>query len=177
MRAPCESLVFGYNLTALEKSQILSRWLMLCFSASVIKAFTLIVIAAMSFTFDSPVSIYWIIGIVLVPIVLIYRLACGPKFLPLPPGPKPLPGIGNLHQLPKSRQWFELYKWSKEYGPIMYLNMAGQHFVVLSSNQAAQDLLTRRGAQYSYRPRRVMVLQNSFFKPGLQERNERIVIS
>lgn len=75
----------------------------------------------------------------------------------LPPGPKPLPLIGNLHQLPKTRQWYEFYRWSKEYGPVMYLSMAGQPFVVISSDAAAQDLLSRRGQQYSDRPRRVMV--------------------
>lgn len=75
----------------------------------------------------------------------------------LPPGPKPIPFVGNLHQLAHSRQWLQFYEWSKKYGPVMYLNMAGQPFVVLSSDKAAQDLLSRRGSQYSDRPRRVMV--------------------
>lgn len=74
----------------------------------------------------------------------------------LPPGPKALPLIGNLHHLPKRRQFEEFYRWSKQYGPVMYLDMAGQPFVVLSSHQAAQDLLSRRSARYSDRPRRVM---------------------
>lgn len=102
---------------------------------------------------------YWAGGLVIVAL-LFCRLLLRHHVMTnrrLPPGPKPLPGIGNLHQLPESRQWFEFYQWSKKYGPVMYLNMAGQHFVVLSSDQAAQDLLTRRGAQYSDRPRRVMV--------------------
>lgn len=38
----------------------------------------------------------------------------------------------------------------------MYLDMAGQPFIVLSSHQAAQDLLSRRSSWYSDRPRRVM---------------------
>lgn len=74
----------------------------------------------------------------------------------LPPGPKTLPLIGNLHHLPKRRQFEEFYRWSKQYGPIMYLDMAGQPLIVLSSHQAAQDLLSRRSAKYSDRPRRVM---------------------
>lgn len=74
----------------------------------------------------------------------------------LPPGPKALPLIGNLHHIPKRRQFEEFYRWSKEYGPVMYLDMAGQPFIVLSSHQAAQDLLSRRSSKYSDRPRRVM---------------------
>ena len=76
--------------------------------------------------------------------------------LSLPPGPKPLPLIGNLHQMPKNLQWLEFYRWSCEYGPIMHLSMAGQPLILLSTNQAAQDLLSRRSAQYSDRPRMVM---------------------
>lgn len=75
---------------------------------------------------------------------------------PLPPGPKPLPLIGNIHQLPKSLPWLHLYHWSKEYGPVMHLSMAGQSLVVLSTQKAAHDLLSKRSARYSDRPRMVM---------------------
>ncbi|KAK8080937.1 cytochrome P450 [Apiospora hydei] len=75
---------------------------------------------------------------------------------PPAPGPKPLPLVGNLHQVPKSLQWLHFYRWSREYGPVMHLSMAGQSLVILSTNQAAQDLLSRRSAQYSDRPRMVM---------------------
>ncbi|KAJ5608348.1 hypothetical protein N7537_004967 [Penicillium hordei] len=76
--------------------------------------------------------------------------------LPLPPGPKPLPIIGNIHQLPKSLQWLELYHWSKKYGPVMHFSMGGQPLIVLSTHQAAHDLLNRRSSRYSDRPRMVM---------------------
>lgn len=76
--------------------------------------------------------------------------------LPFPPGPKPAPLIGNIHQLPKSLQWLHLYRWSKEYGPVMHLSMAGQSLIILSTHQAAHDLLNRRSSQYSDRPRMVM---------------------
>ncbi|KAL4778358.1 cytochrome P450 [Aspergillus varians] len=75
---------------------------------------------------------------------------------PLPPGPKPAPVIGNIHQLPKSLQWLHLYHWSKTYGPVMHLSMAGQPLVILSTHQAAHDLLNRRSQRYSDRPRMVM---------------------
>jgi cytochrome P450 len=74
----------------------------------------------------------------------------------LPPGPKPLPLIGNLLQLPKSLPWLQLHHWSKQYGPIMHLNMGGQPIIILTSQQAAYDLLSKRGARYSDRPRFIM---------------------
>jgi cytochrome P450 len=75
---------------------------------------------------------------------------------PLPPGPKPAPLIGNLLQLPQSLPWLHVYHWSKKYGPMMHLNMAGQPLIILSTQQAAHDLLSRRSAHYSDRPRMVM---------------------
>lgn len=81
-----------------------------------------------------------------------------PSPAPLPPGPKKAPLIGNLHQMPTSLPWFHLYHWSRDlYGPIMHMDMLGQSLVILSSHQAAHDLLNRRSAQYSDRPRMVML--------------------
>ncbi|VBB79476.1 Putative Cytochrome P450 E-class, group I [Podospora comata] len=72
--------------------------------------------------------------------------------LPLPPGPPTLPIIGNLHQAPKTHPWFQFHTWAKTYGPVLHLNMAGQHVIVLSTNKAAHDLLARQGATFSDRP-------------------------
>ncbi|KAJ5199950.1 hypothetical protein N7491_009252 [Penicillium cf. griseofulvum] len=60
--------------------------------------------------------------------------------LPLPPGPKPLPIIGNVHQAPKSHGWNTYREWSKQYGPIVHLNMLGQHVIILSTSELATEL-------------------------------------
>lgn len=78
---------------------------------------------------------------------------------PLPPGPKPVPVIGNAHQLPKSLPWLHLYHWSKEYGSVMHLRMGSQPLIILSTHQAACDLLNRRSTRYSDRPRMVMAAE------------------
>lgn len=96
------------------------------------------------------------IGAVIVAYLICILILDKGSSLPLPPGPKPAPLIGNIHQLPKSLQWFHLYHWSKDYGPIMHLSMGGQPLVILSTHQAAHDLLNRRSARYSDRPRMVM---------------------
>lgn len=74
----------------------------------------------------------------------------------LPPGPQGLPIIGNAMQMPKRLPWLEFYRMSREYGPIMYMNLAGQSAIILSTYQAAHDLLSARSALYSDRPRVVM---------------------
>lgn len=74
----------------------------------------------------------------------------------LPPGPQGLPIIGNALQMLRRLPWLEFYRMSREYGPVMYMNLAGQSAIILSTHQAAHDLLSVRSALYSDRPRVVM---------------------
>ncbi|KAF5372236.1 hypothetical protein D9758_005061 [Tetrapyrgos nigripes] len=69
-----------------------------------------------------------------------------------PPGPWGLPLLGNALQLPTVKPWHTLAKWKKTYGPIVYLNMAGQPMIILNSKKTVEDLLNRRAAKYSDRP-------------------------
>ena len=36
--------------------------------------------------------------------------------LPLPPGPRGLPFIGNVMDMPKSHEWYTFIQWSKKWG-------------------------------------------------------------
>lgn len=69
--------------------------------------------------------------------------------LPLPPGPKPLPIIGNVHQAPKSHSWRTYRTWSEQYGSIVHVNMLGKPIIILSTFEVAQDLMAKRGAIFS----------------------------
>ncbi|KAF8874936.1 hypothetical protein BD779DRAFT_230375 [Infundibulicybe gibba] len=46
------------------------------------------------------------------------NMSRNPKRLPLPPGPKGLPIIGNLLDMPTDKQWEVFGEWSKIYGAI-----------------------------------------------------------
>ncbi|KAI1504830.1 cytochrome P450 [Biscogniauxia marginata] len=85
-----------------------------------------------------------------------FRVFATKSLLPTPPGPPPLPIIGNAHQAPKSHAWLQYHTWSKTYGPIIHLNMLGQSVIILSTSKAAHDLLSKRGATFSDRPRLVV---------------------
>ncbi|KAJ3896443.1 cytochrome P450 [Lentinula edodes] len=71
----------------------------------------------------------------------------------LPPGPRGLPILGNIFQLGTVPVWLAFDELKSRYGPIVYLNMAGQNTIVLNHKAAAIELLERRSAIYSDRPR------------------------
>ncbi|KAJ3533643.1 hypothetical protein NMY22_g7252 [Coprinellus aureogranulatus] len=88
--------------------------------------------------------------------------------LPLPPGPKGLPLVGNLYDLPSAFEWEQYARWSEEYNSdIVYLNVAGTSILVVNTQNAATDLFEKRSSIYSSRPESTMlkdlVQADSFF--------------
>ncbi|KAJ6510862.1 cytochrome P450 [Mycena sanguinolenta] len=71
----------------------------------------------------------------------------------LPPGPPPLPVIGNLFQLPRKNMARVYASWTKVYGDIIYMHVFGRQFILLNSTKAILELLDEQGASYSDRPR------------------------
>ncbi|KAH9849795.1 cytochrome P450 [Lenzites betulinus] len=74
-----------------------------------------------------------------------------PRCLPLPPGPKAVPILGNVLDLPLSKQWLAFDTWGDKYGDVLHINLLGQSVIVLSSVKSAADLLDKRSAKYSDR--------------------------
>ncbi|KAH9967252.1 cytochrome P450 [Russula dissimulans] len=72
--------------------------------------------------------------------------------LPYPPGPRPLPIIGNLPHIPKEYSWLAYTQFSKTYGNILSFHVFGQVIVVLNTAKVVKDLLEKRGDIYSDRP-------------------------
>ncbi|KAJ7065520.1 cytochrome P450 [Mycena amicta] len=80
--------------------------------------------------------------------------------LPLPPGPKKLPIIGNLFDMPSERQWEVYHQWNQEYNSdIIHLDVAGTSFIVLDSIEAIRDLFERRSSIYSDRVHLTMPIE------------------
>ncbi|CAI7586918.1 unnamed protein product [Penicillium bialowiezense] len=93
---------------------------------------------------------------------LLYRNTLkGANKLPLPPGPRALPIIGNLHQNPSAEQWKTYESWHKKYGPLIRLKLAGFDVILV-----AKDLLDKKGRIYSSRPR--MIYLSECMTRGLQ---------
>ncbi|KZT03182.1 cytochrome P450 [Laetiporus sulphureus 93-53] len=74
----------------------------------------------------------------------------------LPPGPKRLPIIGNALQVPLECQELTFAEWGSRFGDVIYARLFQKHVIVLNSVHAARELLEKRGAIYSDRPRFVM---------------------
>ncbi|KAL5522856.1 hypothetical protein ACEPAG_8874 [Sanghuangporus baumii] len=78
------------------------------------------------------------------------------RSLPLPPGPKRKPLVGNLKDLPASGQpWIHWSKHKDLYGPISSVTVFGKTLVILNESSIASELLEKRSSIFSNRPRLV----------------------
>ena len=82
--------------------------------------------------------------------VLLYlRIFIRPKSFP--PGPIPLPIIGNIHLLTNQPQK-DLQKLSKKYGDVFSLFFGGWRVVVVNNIEAAKESLIQKSSDYAGRP-------------------------
>ncbi|KAK1765144.1 O-methylsterigmatocystin oxidoreductase [Phialemonium atrogriseum] len=94
-----------------------------------------------------------------------------------PPGPKGLPLVGNLNDLPKPGV-LEAHHWLKHkelYGPISSVTVMGQTLVIINDARIAFELLEKRSVKHSSRPRQIFAgemlgWENSL---GLSQYNDR----
>ena len=120
---------------------------------------------------------------ILIPVVglvsayLFFTRKPGSGLVPKPPGPEPLPLLGNIFNLPTQQLWLRVTDWSKMYGELAYLwalfyyycpsdtlcigkivyaHVFGQGLVFLNTAEACADILDKRGTIYSDKPHLVM---------------------
>jgi len=94
------------------------------------------------------------------------------KKLPFPPGPKRLPVVGNLFDMPAGSEWITYKQWGKLYGAFFFMSLGGPllmpcfshlgsdllhvdvlgtHIVIINSVKTAIELLEKRSSVYSDR--------------------------
>ncbi|TBU32655.1 cytochrome P450 [Dichomitus squalens] len=89
---------------------------------------------------------------------------------PLPSGPKGLPLIGNLLEMPASHEWQTFAQWGQRWGGIVSVTILGQPYVILNSEKHPKEMLEKKSSIYSSRPviafggelvgwKRILVLQ------------------
>jgi hypothetical protein len=109
--------------------------------------------------------------------VLYVLIRSSRRKIPYPPGPKPDPIIGNIRHMKKYDPWVWYTELKKQYGKldrcahffghscesvlpdlgdIVHLSALGQHIIILNSFEAVQDIVVRKAAAFSDRPRFVM---------------------
>ncbi|KAI0693295.1 CyP450 monooxygenase [Cerioporus squamosus] len=85
--------------------------------------------------------------------------------LPLPPGPKSLPYIGNISHMRKPEMWKAHRELCEKYGDIVHVPVLGQRIMVLGSPRVLAELLDKRSSVTSDR------IQSALLQLSGQESN------
>ncbi|KAG7451628.1 cytochrome P450 [Guyanagaster necrorhizus] len=102
------------------------------------------------------ITVFAIIDVcaVIIALILIQRLlnATQTRRTLFPPGPKELPLIGNLLDMPTEKEWLTFSKWGEIYGDLVSVAFFGQRLIILNSAKTAVDLLDKKSSIHSDRP-------------------------
>lgn len=120
-------------------------------------------------TFISSSSLSYVLLVIAGLLWVAKRLSKSQK---LPPGPPGLPILGNALEIPSLNPWFYYTQLKETFGllllsvftmasqlkmiyftgDVVHLNALGNSMIFLSSHEAIQDLLVKRGGIFSGRP-------------------------
>ncbi|KAI0662031.1 CyP450 monooxygenase [Cubamyces menziesii] len=74
------------------------------------------------------------------------------KGVPLPPGPRGLPLIGNMLDMPRYKPWIGLRDFTATYGSLVYLRIPRNPLLIIGDADIAFELLDKKSAHTSDRP-------------------------
>ncbi|KAI0032588.1 cytochrome P450, partial [Vararia minispora EC-137] len=80
----------------------------------------------------------------------------------LPPGPRGLPIVGNLFDMPTKSPWTAFAEWGKKWGGIISVTIFGRTIIIINDAKIAVDLLTGRDDVYCDRPAMSMVTLSGY---------------
>ncbi|KIY70825.1 cytochrome P450 [Cylindrobasidium torrendii FP15055 ss-10] len=72
--------------------------------------------------------------------------------LPKPPGPRGLPLLGNVFDIPSGRTWEGFARMGERYGPLISLSLGPVTMVIANTYNVAHDILDKKSQIYSDRP-------------------------
>lgn len=76
----------------------------------------------------------------------------------LPPGPLPLPIVGNHLSIPKVKPWIAFEAWSKYYkDPLLTVWLGRRPIIVANDAWSASELMEKRAHIYSSRPQIIIM--------------------
>uniref|UniRef100_A0A8C0JH70 Uncharacterized protein n=1 Tax=Chelonoidis abingdonii TaxID=106734 RepID=A0A8C0JH70_CHEAB len=84
----------------------------------------------------------------------------------MPPGPTPLPLLGNLLQVELSNMRKSLMKISERYGPVYTLHLGSRRVVVLCGYQAVKEALVDQAEEFSGRGEQLLANRGVAFSNG-----------
>lgn len=84
-------------------------------------------------------------------LLLVKLLKTNQRFSGLPPGPTPLPLVGNVFQLNLKSVHKSLIKLSEQYGPVFTFWFSGYPAVVVCGTEAVREVLVTHGHDFSGR--------------------------
>lgn len=96
--------------------------------------------------FFSSLVQYGLLAVIAVCVAKLILLTRPPKGLP--PGPRPLPILGNIRDMPPEggRDWEHWAKFKDRYGPIGSLTTLGTTLIVISDYDLAVELLEKKSS-------------------------------
>ncbi|XP_025051401.1 cytochrome P450 2K6-like [Alligator sinensis] len=100
-----------------------------------------------------PMSIFLVFALTLIFITKIASFWSSRIREDFPPGPRPLPVIGNLHIFDLKRPYRTLLKLSETYGPVFSVQMGFTKMVVLSSYETVKEALVNQADAFAERPK------------------------